>query len=389
VARSDGGGLTFTLSAAGTATWVLRYRVPGGRRELTLGNYPDISLAEARKLARAKRAAIDSGADPAMENRRERSKAIADWTVRQLADDYEDKVLVTKSSSTQRSYSRHLKRLRHKLGPMRVKEVEPQDVISVIENARLTWTESNMLRVTAAVLFKHAVGKKMIVRSPAAGIALEAILGKRPQVRKRLMMTADELHVILNADMSRPNLLAVRILFATAPRVSELYPARWEHVDLTNARWHIPASKTGPAMDVPLVPIVVEWFCELRELAMDSEYVLPARAYARRDRQGGDTHINQNTIDRAIDWWIQTSSPAVRRFTPHDARSTAKSHLRALGVTREISEMCLNHKLAGIEGIYDRYNYFEERRTALTQLAAFLVNCMDGRPHNVVPLKRA
>jgi hypothetical protein len=48
VAKSDGDGLTFTLSQAGTASWVLRYRNQGGRRrELTLGNYPDIGLSAA------------------------------------------------------------------------------------------------------------------------------------------------------------------------------------------------------------------------------------------------------------------------------------------------------------------------------------------------------
>ncbi|MBV5350602.1 DUF4102 domain-containing protein [bacterium] len=49
VAKSDGDGLTFTLSNAGTAAWVLRYRYGGRRKELTLGNYPDISLAAARQ----------------------------------------------------------------------------------------------------------------------------------------------------------------------------------------------------------------------------------------------------------------------------------------------------------------------------------------------------
>ncbi len=41
-----------------------------------------------------------------------------------------------------------------------------------------------------------------------------------------------------------------------------------------------------------------------------------------------------------------------------------KSHMRALGVSRDISEMCLNHKLPGVEGVYDQYGYYEERRLA-------------------------
>ena len=51
LAKADGDGLTFTLSAAGVAGWILRYRHGGRRRELTIGRYPDIGLAEARGIA--------------------------------------------------------------------------------------------------------------------------------------------------------------------------------------------------------------------------------------------------------------------------------------------------------------------------------------------------
>ncbi|MGF6639201.1 hypothetical protein OKW38_005510 [Paraburkholderia sp. MM5496-R1] len=81
VAKSDGDGLTFTLSKTGTASWILRYRLGGNtRRELTLGNYPDMSLAAARKLARQHRVKIDGGGDPAREKRIKKARAAADWT---------------------------------------------------------------------------------------------------------------------------------------------------------------------------------------------------------------------------------------------------------------------------------------------------------------------
>lgn len=51
VAKSDGGGLTFTFSANGTASWILRYRLGGKQREITLGRYPDMTLSKARELA--------------------------------------------------------------------------------------------------------------------------------------------------------------------------------------------------------------------------------------------------------------------------------------------------------------------------------------------------
>lgn len=50
---------------------------------------------------------------------------------------------------------------------------------------------------------------------------------------------------------------------------------------------------------------------------------------------------------------VRTRDFDIRRFIPHDTRSTAKGHLRNLGFSREISEIALNHKLPGIEGIYD------------------------------------
>ncbi|WP_244438835.1 Arm DNA-binding domain-containing protein [Paraburkholderia dilworthii] len=55
VAKADGDGLTFALSQNGTASWMLRYRRGTRRRELTLGNYPDLTLASARRLTGASR----------------------------------------------------------------------------------------------------------------------------------------------------------------------------------------------------------------------------------------------------------------------------------------------------------------------------------------------
>ncbi len=189
------------------------------------------------------------------------------------------------------------------------------------------------------------------------------------------MLSADELAVLMNAQMKSDNLLAVKILLATGVRISELFTALRKNVFITEARWHIPQSKTGPAMDIPLAPSVVDWFKELSLLAGNSEYVLPARLRTRIERFKGDAHVSKDAIREAIDYWIENHKPAIRRFTPHDLRSTMKSHMRKLGVSRDISEMCLNHKLSGVEGIYDQHSYYEERRAALMAWSEFLTDC--------------
>ena len=375
LSASDGNGLIFTLSAAGNAAWVLRYRHGSQRPEMTLGPYPAIGLAEARAMALIKRAEIAQGKNPMAERRKAKAVLAKDWTVRQLIKDYREKVLVTLAKSTRVCYSRHLKRVENRLGSLGVREVESSDIVAVIEDSKLTWGESSLLHITAKCLFTHACGKRLINANPCVGIMISALLGPRPPVRKRLMLSREELHLLLNAPMRRPNALAVRILLATGVRGSELFTAKWSDVNLDEARWHIPASKTGPAMDVPLAPLLVDWFKELRTYVSRSDFVLPARARSRAERNGGDTHLSKDTVRESIDYWIKQYRPSVRRFTPHDLRSTMKSHIRALGVPRDISEMCLNHKLTGVEGIYDQHTYYSERRQALLTWQQFLLAC--------------
>jgi integrase len=372
IARSDGDGLTFTLSRFGTATWILRYRHGGRSRELTIGNYPDIGLSDARKLAREKRAEIDGGSDPASDKRKTKALALQDWIVRQLIEDYRELILKDLGDSTRRSYGRGLTRIESKIGSLAVSKITPLDIVAMIEAVGATWSESNMLLTTAKMLFRHAAGKKLIPANPCAGIELTALMGKRPPVKRRLMLSEAELRVLLVAKMSRENALAVRLLLGTAVRTDELRNAKWDHFDFTNRIWSVPSTKTGPGMQIPLSAPVLAWFIELKALSVGSAFVLPARAGRRKLRFGGDAPINVNTIGAAIEFWFTEYEPEIRRFTPHDLRSTAKSHMRALGIPRDITEMCLNHKLPGVEGIYDVHTYFDERKDALAKWGDYL-----------------
>lgn len=404
VAKSDGGGLTFTLSKSGTAAWVLRYRMPGRRAEATIGNYPDISLAEARKEAGRLRAMIDAGKDPAADKREAKQKARAAKTIDWLVDDYRAKVLRHLAPNSQKLYERQLRRIEKAWRGRAVDGVAPGDVIDLIRKTKdgfateAGWRETEALYIVTRELFKHAAGQHITQVNPAMGISLESLIGKRPKAKVRLMLTDEELAVVMRAEgMNRQNQLSVWIIAATCVRVSEFSTALREHVRIDQhtvkrlgaGLWHIPASKTGPAMDIPLAPAVVEWFRELDALALSSQYIVPARSVARLRKGGGDAAIGKDAVWGAIDYWFQYQKPDVRRFTPHDLRSTAKSHMRALGVDRDISEMCLNHKLKGVEGIYDQYSYWKERREALTLWAEHLTTCRGADVTQPAPARNA
>nr|WP_313658860.1 integrase arm-type DNA-binding domain-containing protein [Achromobacter ruhlandii] len=394
IARSDGDGLTFTLSAAGTATWVLRYRLGGPQKEVTIGNYPDVTLAEARKTARKLRAAIDRGDDPAVEKRQEKARVTKIATVRQLVEDFKGKKLGGLAVDTVRYRIWDLdKIILPKLGSLPVDQVQPADVVHMLETANRTWTISKRILTSAKMLFAHACGLRLINVNPVVGIDLVALRGPRPPVRRRVMLTELELRTLLAGieDIGTENALALRILLATCVRSTELATARWEYVDLDAGRWIVPEQnvKVRRAFMVPLTPTVVGWFRQLQELAGTSDWVLPARQERRRRNQGGDTHVGKTTLWAAIQRAFERGDIDIRRFTPHDTRSTAKGHMRNLGVSNEVSELALNHKLKGMEGIYDVREDIPERREALELWAAFLDSCARGTAWNVTPLRAA
>lgn len=142
--------------------------------------------------------------------------------------------------------------------------------------------------------------------------------------------------------MSSDNALALRIMLATCVRPVELGKARREHIDLERGTWFVPdeSVKTRVGFLVPITPTVAGWFRELQKLADGDKWVLPSRRAPNRGK-----HVGNTTLWTALDSAFKRGAIDILRFTPHDTRSTAKGHMQNLGVSREISELALNHTL--------------------------------------------
>jgi integrase len=246
VARSDGGGLTFTLSPKRTAAWVLRYRYGGRPRELTLGRYPDIGLARARELATAARAQIQQGKDVARDKRIDNAQRAAARTFRELAASYMAVAFPGMARSTGQQRRRHIQKdLLPRLGPIAARDVTAADIVSVIEAVgKRSISVAELVFTAANEIFRHGIARHTVIANPCAGISVSAICGKR-QPRTRLKLTEEELRVILPAVslIGHQNALATKILLATCTRINELAGAQWEHVDLERAEWVVPHPK--------------------------------------------------------------------------------------------------------------------------------------------------
>jgi integrase len=389
VAKSDGDGLTFTLSAGGTASWVLRYRLHGKQRELTLGRYPDTTLSDARKLATTKRAAVQQGTDVAREKQRTMNDAARAWTFKRLAEDYLTRAASNLSPLTISGRRQQLRDyVLGRIGHLPAKEVAPSDIVDIVERSgHKSLHVARLVLITIREIYAHGVARHVVEANPCAHIRAKAVIGAPPSRRARIMLSDGELGAMLPAlpGIGCSNELAVKVLLATCTRIGELTRAEWSHVDFERKEWTIPPehAKNGKQFVIPLTNHTAEWFIELKRLAFNSKYVLPIRI--RQNGREGDAPMEATSLNAAINRMCEALGDKCRRFTPHDLRSTARSHLAVLGVDVLIAERCLNHSLGGLVAVYDKHDYMAERRKALT-LWSNKIRAIE-RGARLVPLK--
>lgn len=393
VAKSDGDGLTFTLSKNGTPAWVLRYRHGGRQKELTIGRYPEITLAKARELATEARANIQQGEDVARTKKLVARELAAAKTLRELANDYLTKAQSILAPSTFKQRKHHINDvILPKLGSLLVREVTTSDVVYLLESVGKMHVASLVL-IALSRIFKHGIAKHVALTNPCLGITATAICDAPKPTRLRLKLTEDELRRVLPAlpSIGIENAIAIKILLTTCVRVNELVKAKWSDIDFIKAEWTVPDanSKTRKGFTIPLPSAVIGWFKELKEYACGSEYVLPAR----RAGESKQPYILTLTINVAINKLCKKIE-GVRRFTPHDLRSTVRSHLTELGINLIVAERCLNHSLGGLVSIYDQHDYMTERRAALELWTDFILACESGKAWkktaaNVIQLRSA
>jgi integrase len=381
VAVGNGTGLSFRITSTG-AGWQLRYVHAGKSRALALGKYPDVTLKDALKRATATRARIDAGIDPIEERRREQQALRSARTVRELVADFKARTFPDLARSTQRHRGHYLDRdILPKIGHMKIDQVDGGHVVDLIE-AAAKYSDSagrKALEITS-LIFSHGIATHKAKSNPCAGIRIQAILGAEKAIRPKVSLSEAELRTVLGNihTLGKRNALFVKILLATCARKSELRLAHPGDVNFEHATWTIPAanSKNRKAFVVPLAPACVQWFRELLDLAGGSEWILPG--------QSPKFPLSANALNEALGRLKDCP-----RFTPHDLRRTARTHLSRLGVSWEISERALNHSIGGdLTRRYDLHDFLEERRQALQLWTDLLVRC-ESPAENVVSLKRA
>lgn len=375
-------GLAIRVSPAGRKTFTLYYRHLGRRRRLGLGRYPDVLLAEARKVATQHRGRIFDGADPAGDKQSEQAEN--DNTVRALYDLYR-----SHHEKTLRSWAEVRRIMEREVLPLwrhrRVVDIRRRDIRELVDRkARTAPIQANRVLQRISAMLTFAVDRDWIESNPAWRMKKPG----RERSRDRVL-TRDELRELWAAlheteaqdadGTPKPRLSQTLndmliVMLLTAQRRGEVCTMRWQDVDLVSGWWTIPAesSKNADPHRVPLTPRVLE--------------ILERRADAknRDERYVFSNHRETCVADRAKKAAAVLCNGGLSfHFRAHDLRRTAASYMGEAGVDRFHIAHVLNHRSvthSTVTAIYDRYRYDKEKRAALDKWADVLAHIVDLQP---------
>jgi integrase len=377
-------GFGLRVAASGRRTWFLMYRANGRQTRHTLGTAPPMGLAKARDAARRALLGIQSDeADPAAAKKARRT---AD-TFGTLADRF----IVDYAKPHKRSWRDDARQLRTMVlpkwknrGAAEITRADVRDLLGDVARTRGGVT-ANRLRALLSKLFRWAASQDYLESNPAAELPKLT----RETSRERVL-SDDEIAACWQrlADLEtraaegdeEPSLpsgvaLWLRLRLLTAQRGGSVLAMRWADVDLQRRVWEIPAAdmKAGHPHVVPLAP----WVCELLQARREA-----VRAEAVFVLEGGRARRLRLGV---------TAQLGLDDFTAHDLRRTAATGMARAGIARFVVARVLGHTDRSVTGIYDRFEYLDEKRVALDTWARTLKAIVTGKSNSasVVPFTAA
>ena len=375
--HADGKGLFLFINAAGRY-WRMRYRFAGREKLLSLGVYPAVSLAQARKRRDEAKEQLAQGIDPSIAKRIAKAdmQAAAAGTVEAIGYRWLELKKDGWSSTHHVRESRNLtKDLFPYLGRRAIVDVEPPELLAVLRKveARGALETAHRVLLTARGLWQYAIAEGLARRDISQDIA-KAL---RPRLKRNYpaIIDPDELAALLRACDAYKGWPVVRTALFIAPilfqRPGNLTAMRWVDVDLDRARWNIPSEAmkrtkmqkvNGQPHNVPLPRQVVQALRELQPLTGAREHVFPGVRDPKKP-------LSEAAMNAAL-----FGMGYKDRHSAHGYRATGRTILRqVLKYPADVIEAQLAHKgQITHNGAYDRATFFDERAEMLQTWADYL-----------------
>ncbi len=374
----DRDGLFLLINPNGSKLWRWRYRFGGKEKLMAIGEYPVVSLAQARERQFVARKKLSGGVDPMAERRAEAEsrQRTAEAMQREAESSFENIARKWWEWWSAGKSPRHadyvLRRLEADVFPAFghkfIDAVTADDIRSLMMaiEGRGARDVSKRAHETTGQIFRYAIAHGLASRNAAADFKPSDILAEAPS-ENFARVDAKELPTLLirmqGYEGDALTRLAMRLLAYTFVRTSELIEAEWREFDLENARWNIPAERMK--MDTPhIVPLslqAVEIFRALRLLTGNGVLVFPGANDKKRP-------MSNNTILFAL-YRLGYKG----RMTGHGFRGLASTLLHENEFADEHIELQLAHqKRNKVAAAYNHAKYLTQRADMMQWWADYL-----------------
>lgn len=381
----DGGGLYLEVSPAGGKWWRLKYRHGGKEKRLSLGTYPEVSLAEARGRRDAARKLLAADVDPAEHRKAEKAAGEAragnsfevvarEWLAkRDWVDSYTVKVTAWLE-----------KDVFPWLGSRPIAELTAPDFLKVgrrIEERGAIESAHRVLQNCGQIM-RYAIATGRAERNPVAD--LKGALRAAPEKHHAAITDPKAVGALLRAIDGYAGSLVTKSALRLAPlvfvRPGELRQAEWSEIDLGAAEWNIPAEKmkTRQPHLVPLAAQAVAVLQELEPVTGRSRYVFPSARSPKRP-------MSNNAVLSAL----RRMGYEKDEMSGHGFRAMARTILdEVLHFRPDYIEHQLAHAVRDPNGrAYNRTAHLPERRKMMQAWADYL-DTLQADTGTVLPFKR-
>src|SRR5450830_259279 len=366
-----GRGLFIQIKPDGSKFWIFRYIFSGKKNSLSMGRYPDVSVAKAEERAREAHSNIANGINPSENRKALKTVNLSNGenTFEIVAREWIASHMVNKATTHKEKVLRRFELyLFPWIGSKPIADITAPEVlvaIKRIESLNILETAHRALQ-TAGQVFRYAVQTGRAVRDVTADLkgALPATTIKHMAAFTEPKDVAELLRAIDGFSGTLTVQSALRIAPLVFVRPSELRMAKWADIDLDTGEWRYFVGKTKTDHLVPLPSQAVKILRELQPLSGHGEYVF----------QGGHSPLrpmSESAINAALK---RMGYNTKTQITGHGFRAMARTILHErLNIDPHIIEHQLAHKVPDALGAaYNRTKFIEQRRTMMQQWADYL-----------------
>lgn len=373
---TDGGGMYLLVKPNGSKYWRLKYRFLGKEKMLSIGVYPDISLADARQKREEARKVLAAGSDPGETKKAEKLaqklsfentfEAIAREWHQQKADRwslrYRDEIIDTFE-----------KDIFPYIGNRPIAEIKPMELLDTLRRMEKRGALEKMRKVRqrCGEVYRYAIITGRATYNPAPDLASALATPKKVHFP---FLTTNELPYFLKDLAGYTGSIitktATKIIMLTGVRTQELRFARWEDLDFEKKLWEIPAEvmKMKRPHIVPLSDQVIDLFNQLKPISSHHPLVFIGRNDPRKP-------ISKESINQVIELLGYKG-----RLTGHGFRHTMSTILHEEGFNSAWIETQLAHvDKNAIRGTYNHAQYLDGRTEMMQWYADYIESLASGK----------